>query len=490
MPISCPHCDRYFPKSDEVNARHKAVCVGWKATHASPKAEPCLCGHTDTSLTQMKRHRQECMTWRGRDRGKVQTERLVKTLRETYKTDTIQSLRDVPGTEDKRKATMRERYGADYAFEKGSTLRPKIEAGQAAARPEGESSLNPFSWAETKEKIRATMETRYGVSHPMHVPEIKAKMQQTSEERHGGIAMGSPTLRARIEATNQVRYGYANAGGAPEVVERARMTNRARWGVDWTCQVPSIRARQAASMQERYGAHYFASEQGRAEVRRSLMEKYGADCPSKIDGFWAKAVATFVRKYGAEHPLQLAEYLDKRRQTCLERYGFDSPVQSPEVYAKIVQTTVARYGVVHLMKIPEVAEARVRKARHGMRSKGMNQLERDFAALHPELHYTGMGDHWVRLSTTGRSKNPDFVLPGLDSVNPTTGVTVVVEIFGDYWHSKIFTGKEPYTHESELVAAYAAEGVRCLVVWEGDFRRDPAAVRERVLEHLSSVSTD
>ena len=411
MAITCTYCGTHFPKSDKVNARHLSVCAGWQAKKEPPNVEPCLCGHTDTSLTQMKRHRQKCEVWKGRDRGKVQTERLVKTLREAYGTDEIQSLRDVPGTEEKRKATMRDRYGTDYAFDKASALQPKIQAGIEAARPEGETATNPFAWAETKQKIRTTMETRYGASHPMHVPEIKAQVKQTTQERHGGIAMGSPTLRVRIESTNLERYGMRNAGASPEAVESARQTNQTRRGVDWTCQVPEVRAKQLETMVRNYGSHYFASPEGMARVKQAMIE---------------------------------------------------------------------RFGVANPMQVPDIARLVLIAAQ-----AGPNRLESDFAAMNPELLYTGRGDHWVWLTSLSKNKNPDFVVPGSDPMRPLVGVTRVVEMQGSYWHSAAFTGKSEAEHEAEVVAAYAAEGVRCLVVWEGEFRRDPVAVRERVLDHLS-----
>lgn len=59
-------------------------------------------------------------------------------------------------------------------------------------------------------------------------------------------------------------------------------------------------------------------------------------------------------------------------------------------------------------------------------------------------------------------------------------VTKVVEAFGDYWHSRIITGKAPFDHESEPVAAYANVGLDCLVVWESEVKGNPDGIRERL----------
>jgi len=234
-----------------------------------------------------------------------------------------------------------------------------------------------------------------------------------------------------------------------------------------------------------------------------LVEKYGADHPSRIDGFWTRMVATFVRKYGATHPLLLAEFLEKRRQTCLQRYGVESPLQAPDVYAKLVQTVQADYGVGCVFQAEEVKEkARetnierygfphpmmnrdyARQHLEKMRQPGPNMLERQFAALNPELLYTGNGTFWRWLSELGHHKNPDFILPGPDPKHPKKGVTKVIELFGDYWHSRMFTGRANFEHEQQLVGAFKAAGLDCLVVWEGELRADPKVCRQKVLNFL------
>lgn len=52
----------------------------------------------------------------------------------------------------------------------------------------------------------------------------------------------------------------------------------------------------------------------------------------------------------------------------------------------------------------------------------------------------------------------------------------------------MFTGKAPFDHESELVAAYAEVGLECLVVWESEVKTDPETVRARLLEFCGTAS--
>ena len=105
MPVTCPHCNRHFPNSDTINSRHKAICPGWQT---SEKPRPCLCGHEATSLTQMKRHRQQCPTWKARHRGTVQMERLAETL-QTRHGEGVTHPTGIPEAETRRKATLKAR---------------------------------------------------------------------------------------------------------------------------------------------------------------------------------------------------------------------------------------------------------------------------------------------------------------------------------------------------------------------------------------------
>lgn len=407
-------------------------------------------------------------------------ERSLKTLRDNYGVEDAKGIQSIPEIQEKRKQTLVDKYGAENVFSKDSNLFEKVQKSLEGKRPHLYGDACPFSWVETKAKTKETVRRRYGVEHIMKVPEIKDRVRVTTEERYGGFAMASPALKSKIKQTNLSRYGVEFPAETPEVQEKMKQTNLSRYGVKWTCQDPTIRAKQVRSMLAKYGTHYFASEEGRATIRKVLIDRYGVDCPSKIDGYWAKAVATFVRKYGVTHPLQLVEFLEKRRQTCQMKFGVDSPLQSPEVYEKIIKTCQERYGTNHPMHDPEVAKRALLRA-----GRGPNNLEKDFHTLFPMLKYTGNGEMWFRLESINKTKNPDFILPGSDE-DPLVGVKFVIELFGDYWHSRFFTGKETYQHESELIHAYSQVGITCVVVWEGDFWRDPEKVKGIVMERLKT----
>jgi hypothetical protein len=178
-----------------------------------------------------------------------------------------------------------------------------------------------------------------------------------------------------------------------------------------------------------------------------MVERFGVEFPGAIEGHWEKAVQTFQERYGVDHPLKLAEFLDKQRATNLSRHGTIFP---------------------------------------GLRVRGMNGLESKVFNLAPtgSLLFTGDGGWWRNLPILGRNKNPDFIAPGPDATNPKKGVTRVVEAFGDFWHSRMFTGKVPWEHEQELIDAYKEVGIDCLVLWESEVLGYPEETRLRLEEFL------
>lgn len=378
----------------------------------------------------MKRHRRICQIWKDRDKTSVAKERRRETSLKRYGVD---DARRSPEANAQRERTNQERYGAANPFSKEATTFSKVQASLEGKRPVLKGDDNPFAKPGVQRKIRATLQERYGVTNPQQVPEIRAATRATCQERFGGEFLGSPEIRAKAEATNVGRYGVAFPGGTPSVQARVRATNMGRYGVPYTCMDPEVRRKQLETMETNYGCHFFASDEGKEIVRAVLQDRYGVDFPGAIEGHWDKAVAAFRERYGVDHPLQLERFRAKQRATNEKRYGTPFP---------------------------------------GLRKRGPNLLEHRVATMDDRLMFTGDGQFWRWLPLLGRHKNPDFIIPGPDPKHPFRGVSKVVEVFGDFWHSRMFTGKAPFEHESELVDAFQNIGIECLVVWEHEVKTD------------------
>jgi len=438
MSVTCPYCNREF-KGDKLNARHLSKCH----PQSSPKVPPCLCGHEATSLTQMKRHRRTCEVWQSRDRKAVANARRKSTSLARYG---VEDARRTPEADAKRAATNRERYGAENPFSRGASTFAKVQASLEGKRPVLRGQDNPFAKPEVKEKIREHWRREHGVGNPQQVPEIRASTRATNLEVYGAEELLSlPERREQIRATCEDRYGGPSPSCSPEVRGKAQKTNQERYGVPWTCLDPEIRRKQLETMEANWGSHFFASEEGKRIVREALKERFGVEFPGAIEGHWDRLVEVFRERYGVDHPLQLEGFREKQRQTNIQRYGTPFP---------------------------------------GLCTRGPNLLEGRVAAMCDRMMFTGDGQFWKWLSLLGQYKNPDFIVPGLDPKKPFKGVTRVVEVFGNFWHSRMFTGKAPFDHESELVAAFKEIGIECLVVWESEVKSDPQEVERRILSFV------
>ena len=462
MPIRCPHCSRSF-QTDKISPRHIGNCPSWPRT----LTEPCLCGFQAVSDNKLKAHKRECETWLSRDKKAVRAERLRETSLTRYG---VEDCRQLQSARQKRSETNLKKYGAENPFSKESSLFQKVQESLEGKRPVLKGEDNPFARPEVKDKIRAAMRDKYGYEHAQQVPEIRARTTVTSQERYGGVLLSSPVLSDKIRETNRALYGDEFPQRTEEIKNKIQETNLARYGVPWSSMNPEVRAKQLEAHHAKWGSHYFASEEGKAHLRSVMVERFGVEFPGAIEGHWERAVQTFKERYGVEHPLQLAEFLDKRRDTVLEKYGVEHVLQNNEIREKMVSTKIEKYGSPWG---PSPID-------------GPNGLERKVMALAPEgsILFTGDFSFWRWLPKLGHHKNPDFIALGPDAANPKKGVTRVIEAFGDFWHSRMFTGKAPFEHEGELIDAYREVGIECLVLWESEVLASPDEVRARITAFL------
>jgi hypothetical protein len=355
----------------------------------------------------MKRHRKTCEKWQSRDKNAVALKRSKDTCEKRYGNGMTNPIH-VPEIQAKKAATMKAKYGAENPFSRESVLFERVQSHWDGKDRTAHLPKDNFAKPEIKKKIREYWLSRYGVENSSQVPEIRARQLATNLERYGD----EQTLRVkeiRDKATKTIleKYGVGHVMHVDSIVEKVVQTNLERYGVPWTTMNPEVRERMNASQIEQWGTMFFSSDA------------------------WANMASASLDKR-----------LESYRNTCIARYGYPHPMQNPD------------YARDHL--------------KHERRS-GPNNIEKKFGSMFPEFLFVGDGTYWRFLPRLGGNKNPDFILPGLTQDHPFRDVKVVVEIFGTYWHSDIFTGKSSVDHENETVAAWADVGMKCIVIWESEF---------------------
>jgi hypothetical protein len=91
--------------------------------------------------------------------------------------------------------------------------------------------------------------------------------------------------------------------------------------------------------------------------KKTCVEKYGVDNPSKSDRIKSVVKSTNQKKFGVDYPLQSKEILDSYKSTMVERYGVDNPSKNEVVRSKAKQTNIERFGVEHPIQNKEVSES-------------------------------------------------------------------------------------------------------------------------------------
>lgn len=98
------------------------------------------------------------------------------------------------------------------------------------------------------------------------------------------------------------------------------------------------------------------------DIKKRNLERYGVEWTSQLESQKAKIKKTFLERYGVEHPMQLPEIRNKRNKSNLEHLGVEFPMQSKEIQAKIKNTNLKKYNVECPLQQKEIREKALKNA--------------------------------------------------------------------------------------------------------------------------------
>ena len=105
--------------------------------------------------------------------------------------------------------------------------------------------------SEYKEKFTATMNQRYGVSHAAQSPEFKKKMANTLYERYGYYnSQQCPSIREKTIETNRSKYGVSYPSQRKEFKDIVRKNSIKKYGVENPAQLPEVRRKIALTLSQ------------------------------------------------------------------------------------------------------------------------------------------------------------------------------------------------------------------------------------------------
>ena len=141
-------------------------------------------------------------------------------------------------------------------------------------------------------------------------------------------------------------------------VELRKKTSLNKYGTDNPSKSLEIKEKIKSTNLDRYGVEYTASSNSptRKKMIDTWKEKYGVDNPIKCDEIRQKIQKSISEKFGVEYIFQSEEIKNKIKITNLERYGVESPFSSDIIRGKITNTLLEKYGVDNPMKCKSILD--------------------------------------------------------------------------------------------------------------------------------------
>lgn len=164
------------------------------------------------------------------------------------------------------------------------------------------------AWLEENLSLEEMTE-RFSISRST----VKARIKEY------GLKKTEKQRMQKIRSTMQKRYGVVFASQDPSFAEKCKKAwSKKRENGD----IVQIVERRQKTCLERYGVENpFQSEVLREKGKKTIEEKYGTEFESGATIIRQKGRQTCLKKYGVENPSQIDFVRQKRKQTTLKKYG-------------------------------------------------------------------------------------------------------------------------------------------------------------------------
>ncbi|AEA07158.1 putative Vsr/MutH/archaeal HJR family endonuclease [Lausannevirus] len=355
--------------------------VGCKACSDKAKKERCLKRHGVDNVAKLPK----------------QQDKRLATLQEKYGE---KSPLAVPEILEKKKETMKERHGVEHALQSKELL----EKREKTAKESGKRTL---------EKADVALRQKYGEKGPLGDPLVREKAAET-RKKNGGKRKPQKEYDGNNRLLKSTEMAKAHFSVKGCIMTGEYVDNKTP--VEYTCKCGSVgnvvstkivqkknwvgckdcsKERTKAKSMDVYGVdHPMKSKEFQEKVKETLKKNYGVDNPLKSQEIREKKNATMKKRYGKEHSAQVPEIMEKTKETNLRVYGVRCPLTTtenktrsregfikrfgnggshsdPGVRRKFTETMLKRYGKEHALQVPELKE------------KLLNTYKERFNAEHP-----------------------------------------------------------------------------------------------------------
>jgi hypothetical protein len=139
----------------------------------------------------------------------------------------------------------------------------------------------------------------------------------------------------KIKKTKLQRYGNENFVN----VEKAEQTKLERYGNENFVNVEKAEQTKL----ERYGDKY-PNKFGSENFKNSMINTYGVEHNTQIEGFFENRKNRCLEKYGVEHHMQIESIKKRVKETNIEKYGVENALLLESSRSKAVEALIEKYG--------------------------------------------------------------------------------------------------------------------------------------------------
>lgn len=177
---------------------------------------------------------------------------------------------------------------------------------------------------ELQNKIKQSMQEKYGVEHGLQNEKILKKVQNTYKQKTGfDNPMKNPKIKEKFKQVYKEKTGFENPNQNPEIREKIEQTNLQRYGHKYTYQSPLVREKGLNSYKEKTGYQHPMHNPDSIKKLIQTRVKNGSiklyDGKTQVE--WAKELdlptSTF-NQYLNKFGFDMASKLNKKSKSSLE----------------------------------------------------------------------------------------------------------------------------------------------------------------------------
>lgn len=137
--------------------------------------------------------------------------------------------------------------------------------------------------------------------------------------------------------------------------ELRKKTNLEKYGVDNPSKRPEVQKKIRTTFEQKYGGHPMSTKEVQNRAKLTNLARYGVEHAAQNEEIKQKGIDTLINNHGGVG-YSSSEVRMKIETTNLEKYGAATPFESDKVQETIKQVNVQKYGHENPMKNPKVVQ--------------------------------------------------------------------------------------------------------------------------------------